>query len=110
MIKKLPYYKQWDVTPCEIYLISMNEEGEEIIEAEWRGKVNLSETNKRVQDRNGMWVHLSGLINVKGDIFPAITNISQGYAVINGEKINILIGRKRRNPDGSINHTELELL
>ncbi len=109
MIKKLFYPSYWDTLPIEIYIVEMNEDGEEVITKSWSGRCNFSETNKRVQNEKGLWVHLSGVVHIKGDIFPSCPVIS-GYVVFNGKKITISHASRPRNPDGTVNHTCLELL
>lgn len=109
MIKKLPYYKQWDVTPITVYLTEQGKGGKKETEETWTGLCNFSETHKRVQNSQGIWVHLSGVVHIKGDIFPDKDHI-EGYVIINGQKLNIDYSSRPRNPDGTINHTRLELI
>ena len=70
MIAKLPYRSVWDVTPCTIRLNAggYTEDGEPMEAHSWTGKVNFSERAGRIQDKDGVWVKLSGVIHVKGDI------------------------------------------
>lgn len=106
---KLHYFDFWDNTPVVIYQTKLGRSGEEEVIAQWEGLCNYSESNKRVQNDQGLWVHLSGVIHVKGDIFPDYPVIS-GYVVINGQKLTIAGATRPRNPDGTVNHTRLELL
>lgn len=53
-------------------------------------------------------IRISGKAYFNGDIVPQLTNISGGYGYIYGEKREIYKGFKRRNPDGSVNHTEIQ--
>lgn len=110
MIKKLLYPSFFDVTPIKVCLIDVSEEGEEVVIATWEGLCNFSESNKRVQNNKGFWVHLSGVVHIKGDIFPDYPVISKGYVVLNNKKINISHATRPRNPDGTVNHTRLELM
>ena len=76
----------------------------------WEGKVNFSEKAKRVQDANGRWVQLSGIVHVEGDILGDIPFI-RGTCSIDGLVTRSIVSISRpRNPDGSINHTRLELI
>lgn len=110
MIKKLYYPEFADVVPCRVELSGeLNEDGELEPVGVWEGKVNYSQTSKRVQDKEGMWVPLSGVVRVKGDIFPAVQAIT-GTVIINGAKMDITHAAKVRNPDGTVNHTKLELM
>lgn len=53
-------------------------------------------------------INVSGKAYFNGDIAPLLSNITSGDAVIFGEKREILRGYKRRNPDGTVNHTEIQ--
>lgn len=112
MLAKLPYLEQWDVTPAEIVLTGgMSEDGEAEILGAWTGKVNFSEKGRRVQDKDGLWVRLSGVLHVKGDILPGVT-FREGTATLAGQdKAFMIVSYSRpRNPDGTVNHTRLELI
>ena len=63
------------------------------------GKVMLTEEQRIVM--------VSGRAYFNGDIIPDISNITSGDAMIFGEKREIMQGFKRRNPDGTVNHTEI---
>lgn len=110
MIKKLYYPAFADVVPCRVELTGeLNEDGELEPAGVWEGKVNFSQTSKRIQDKQGVWVPLTGIVRVKGDIFPEVQSIT-GTVIINGTKMDISNASKIRNPDGTINHTKLELM
>jgi hypothetical protein len=53
-------------------------------------------------------IDIKGRAYFNGDIAPSLSNITSGEAVIFGEKREILRGYKRRNPDGTVNHTEIQ--
>lgn len=53
-------------------------------------------------------VKINGKAYFDGDILPELTNITSGYGYIFGEKREIYRGFKRRNPDGTVNHTEVQ--
>lgn len=110
MVKKLFYPSFFDTVPIKVFLTEISEDGAEAVANEWSGLCNFSESNKRVQNDKGLWVHLSGVVHIKGDIFPDCPVISKGYVVINDKKININSASRPRNPDGSVNHTRLELM
>lgn len=108
MLKKLVYPSYFDVTPCTIVMVVQGRNGEEEID-KWEGKCNFSESTKRVQNSDGLWVHLSGVVHICGDIFPTYPKI-EGYVIINNQKMVINGATRPRNPDGTVNHTRLELL
>lgn len=64
------------------------------------GEVFLSEEQKTIK--------IAGRAYFNGDIAPSMANITSGYALVHGEQREILKGYKRRNPDGTVNHTEIE--
>jgi len=111
MTGKLPYLNIWDVTPCSIKIEGgMSEDGEPVELASWSGKVNYSEKAKRVQDKDGRWVQLAAVIHVKGDIIPGVV-FKGGVVTITGLPARTITGYARpRNPDGTVNHTRLELI
>ena len=53
-------------------------------------------------------VEISGRAYFNGDIVPDISNITGGEGYIFDEKREIHQGFKRRNPDGTVNHTEIQ--
>lgn len=111
-IAKLPYLDAWDVTDATITLTGgMSEDGEPESLGAWTGKVNFSEKARKVQNADGAWVQLSAVIHVKGDILPG-TVFREGVAEVDGydHKFTIHGYHRPRNPDGSVNHTRLELL
>lgn len=111
MIKKLRYPDWADVTPAKITFEGEPEaDGAPKVLLVWEGLVNFSETGKRIQDSNGRWVQLNGIVHKKGDILGDIPFI-RGTCSIEGYKERTIVSVKRpRNPDGSINHTRLELI
>ena len=63
------------------------------------GKVELTTEQK--------YVRITGKAFFDGDVCPSISNITSGYAIIHGEKRMIAEGIKARNPDGTVNYTEV---
>lgn len=111
MAGKLPYPKFADVTPCNIVLHGApSSTGAPTVLAEWSGKVNFSEKVKRVQDKDGQWVQLSGVIHVAGDILPGVIFTGGTVAIAGYPTRKIVSYTRPRNPDGSVHHTRLELI
>ena len=54
-------------------------------------------------------IEIKGRAYFNGDICPQLSNITGGEAELFGEKREIHQGFKCRNPDGTINHTEILL-
>ena len=55
-------------------------------------------------------VTLSGKVLIDGDIAPNVPEISSGECTVLGVSRRIYRGTKARNPDGTVNFTELELV
>ncbi len=53
-------------------------------------------------------IEVSGTAYFNGDIVPDLSNIVAGTATVFGELREIRRGFKRRNPDGTVNYTEIE--
>ena len=96
--------------PIELHIESesLSESGEpvELFSAKllcnWQdgGRTKLSNEQK--------YIDVFGSAFFNGDICPNISNITAGWAVIFGETREIFKGFKRRNPDGKVNHTEIQ--
>ena len=111
-IKTLPFP---DYLLTTDYTLSLNqngisEDGEPISTLNKNGKCIFSEKAKRVIDAEGKQITLLGKVIVKGDIAPSLKNVSDGAISINGKDYEIYAGYRPRNPDGSIHHTEFELM
>lgn len=52
-------------------------------------------------------IQISGRAYFNGDVIPTVSNITSGTAEIFGETREIAQGFKRRNPDGTVNYTEI---
>lgn len=55
-------------------------------------------------------VEITGKAYIHGDVAPEIPEITDGEAIIFGEKRKISRGMKARNIDGTVNYTCLELI
>jgi hypothetical protein len=75
-------------------------EGELLCNWQDGGKVVFTDREKLIE--------VSGRAYFNGDIVPNISNIVAGSAEIFGELREINRGYKRRNPDGTVNYTEIQ--
>lgn len=73
-------------------------------------KCNYQDTAKTVITAEGKQVQLSGVAMFPGDICPEFPVISGGKVTIFGVKRGIFQANKARNPDGTVNFTELRLI
>lgn len=88
----------------------INEYGESLELITYEGKCNYQDKARTVLTAEKKLVQITGIALFPGDICPELAVISGGTAKVFGEKRNILQGRKARNPDGSVNHTEVLLI
>lgn len=73
-------------------------------------KCNYQDTAKTVLTAEGKQVQLSGVAMMPGDICPELPVIPGGTVTIFGVERTIYQGNKARNPDGTVNYTELRLI
>ena len=73
-------------------------------------KCNYQDGGRATLNDDQKYIEIYGRAYFDGDICPDVPNITSGYAIIHGMKREINRGYKRRNPDGTVNYTEVELL
>lgn len=71
---------------------------------------NYQDGGKTIFTDDKKAIELTGKALFCGDICPALSVISGGNAYIFGVKRRIYQGRKARNPDGTVNYTEVDLI
>ena len=77
---------------------------------EYEGRCNYQDGARTVLTSDKKLVEITGTALFPGDIFPEISVISGGTATVLGIKRRIQQGKKARNPDGSVNFTEVMLV
>ena len=94
-----------------LYGEGVTEDGapEVIFESE-KVNCNYQDKAKTVLTAQQKKVEVSGVILIPGDIVPDSPTISGGFAEINGVRREIVRGVKARNPDGTVNFTELDVI
>lgn len=88
----------------------LNEYGEPLDSVEYIGKCNYQDRARKVLTAEKKLVEITGTALFPGDICPELPVLSGGEAVIFGVPRRILEGRKARNPDGTVNYTEVLLI
>lgn len=88
----------------------LNEYGEPLEAVAYSGKCNYQDKAKTVLTAEKKLIEITGFALFPGDICPELPVISGGSAVIFGAQRRILEGRKARNPDGTVNYTEVLLI
>lgn len=68
---------------------------------------NWQDGGKAVFTAEQKIIEITGRAFFNGDVIPALSNITAGTAQVFGETREIAQGFKRRNPDGSVNYTEV---
>lgn len=88
----------------------LNEYGEPLEPVVYSGRCNYQDKAKTILTAEKKLVEITGTAMFPGDICPELPVISGGSAEIMGVKRRILQGRKARNPDESVNYTEVLLI
>ena len=103
---------QWCQTEIclELDREGLNEYGEPLEPVKYTGKCNYQDKARTVLTAEKKLVDITGSALFPGDICPELPVISSGAAVILGVKRRVLEGRKARNPDGTVNYTEVLLI
>lgn len=111
-VKKLPFPDWLLNTDYSLVLndIGISEDGEPVKSTEISGKCIFSEKSKRIINSEGKEINLIGKVIVKGDITPSLKTVSDGVITINGRSYEIYAGYRPRNPDGTVHHTEFEVM
>lgn len=98
-------------TPIKVVIETegLSEEGAPVESLNIETKCNYQDGGKRVFQSQEKMTVVNATALFDGDIAPSLANITTGYAMVHGEKRTIIQGRKNRNPDGTVNYTELWL-
>lgn len=94
----------------EIEREGLNEYGEPLEIVNYTGKCNYQDKARTVLTTEKKLVEISGSALFPGDICPQLSVISGGTAFIFDAERRVLEGRKARNPDGTVNFTEVLLI
>lgn len=71
---------------------------------------NFQERAKAVLTAEKKVVQITGTALFTGDIAPEFPSLSGGTVIVFGEERRILQGTKARNPDGTVNYCQLEVI
>lgn len=93
-----------------LYQEGLSESGGPLVAAELDLKCNYQDSAKMVMNTEQKLVQLSGVAMFPGDICPEQPVIGGGLAAVFGAERTIMQGIKARNPDGTVNYTELRLV
>lgn len=93
-----------------IYAEGLSEDGAPIVAMTGTYTCNWQDSAKTVLTSEQKKVQTQGKALITGDIAPGIAVISGGYVTVNGVRREIARGVKARNPDGTVNYTELDVI
>lgn len=93
-----------------LYKEGVSEDGAPIIALEKDLKCNYQDKAKRILNEKQVVVQLTGTALFPDDIAPDLPVISGGKVTVFEETRRIYQGTKARNPDGTVNYTELEII
>lgn len=99
-------------TPINISLTDgIGEDGAPKVVKSWTGNCNYSEKQKQILDAERRLITLEATALFNGDIFPGQEKL-EGEVIVNSGSITRTIYRssRGRNPDGTVNFTQLELM
>lgn len=88
----------------------LNEDGETVVYKTEAKKCIFDEASKTVFTADGKRITLAGTVIVKGDFAPTLPILSSGTVTINGRILQIYSAARPRNPDGTVHHTEFEVM
>lgn len=76
---------------------------------EWSGKCNYQDKAKKIWTSDKVLVEVTGICLIPGDIAPELATIPKGIVKVFGMERELILGTKARNPDGTVNFTQLEI-
>lgn len=95
---------------CQFDQEGLNKYGELLETITYAGKCNYQDKARTVLTEEKKMVQITGTALFPGDICPGLAVISGGSAELFGVQRRIEQGTKARNPDGSVNYTEVLLV
>lgn len=98
------------VIRLEIEQEGLNEYGEPLETVKYTGKCNYQDKARTILTAEKKLVEITGSALFPGDICPTLPTISGGTAEVFGCRRRIQQGMKARNPDGTVNYTEVLLI
>ena len=73
-------------------------------------KCNFQDKAKTILTAEKKLIQVTGTAMFCGDIAPEIPSLSGGWVTVFGQKRRIAQGMKARNPDGTVNFCQLEVI
>ncbi|MDY3828038.1 MAG: hypothetical protein SOZ71_04555 [Clostridium sp.] len=92
-----------------LYSEEISETGAPIVVLDKDFECNYQDKAKQILTAQKQIIEINGIALFDGDIAPNVPVITSGIVKIFGATREIYQGRKARNPDGTVNYTELEI-
>lgn len=98
--------------PVQVHLESeeMNNQGSPKYTTDLKLKCNFQDKAKTILTAEKKLVQITGTALFPGDIAPDMPSLSGGTVTVFGEERRIEQGMKARNPDGTVNYCQLEVV
>ena len=107
---KLPYPPVKPNTLIKVEISgSLSVTGAQKIDGTYEGLGFYIERHAWIQSNEGKRVESKGQVIFFHDICPEVEKLT-GIATVSGSKKSIIVGKRLRNPDGTVHHVELELM
>jgi hypothetical protein len=85
----------------------LNEDGDPVEAFSADLRCNWQDRARTILTTEQKYIRITGIALFNGDICPELPVIASGYGIIFGERRTICDGIKARNPDGTVNYTEV---
>ena len=109
-IRKLPYPP---MKPNAVITVkaagSLSVNGSQVFKETFEGEGFYVERSAWVQNNEGKKVESKGLVIFLHDICTSVPELT-GEVIVNDLTKSIIVGKRLKNPDGSVHHVELELM
>ena len=103
---------EFATTPIQITVYSneIDEDGAPVTTTAIKTTCNYTASSQKILTPEQSIIQINAIARIPNDPFPNIHEISSGEAIVFGNKMRILSGKKVRNLDGSVNFLRLELI
>ena len=111
--KKLPPIpKKLFNIPCTVVINQegISEDGEPLEAITVETNCIFVDKAKQVMDAEKHIIRLEGQLILYGDIAPSISTLGSGTATVNDREYKIYRCYRPHNPDGTVHHTEIEVM
>ena len=109
--KLRPIPKKLFSTSCSVIIEDgITEDGEPNRILDFEGKCIFVDKAKQIMDAEKHIIRLEGQLIIDGDIAPSLPTLATGSATVNGRVYKIYRCSRPHNPDGTVHHTEIEVI